>query len=253
MGRKRKIEKNLNYKKPKKSKTDESNVRRKIITHFQDFLYQKLKRKVKKISYKVYTRESINYLKNVFKMKIYTFFKQKVNEKGKNKPNNDILNELMKDKNTRNFLERNFLDVFYNDFVPILTEEYRKEKNIDDKEFKVWKKIIEYKPKKKKIKEYNNEYEKYGFYQYINEKKERKAQNKYKIVENIFIIEKIKRDRNLDIKSDNKVFNEINYLNRDIQINNNELYLPSFSFSSDLFNFEQEFLFDYENINNINI
>ena len=256
MGRKRKIEKNLNYKKPKKSKTDESNVRRKIITHFQDFLYQKLKRKVKKISYKVYTRESINYLKNVFKMKIYTFFKQKVNEKGKNKPNNDILNELMKDKNTRNFLERNFLDVFYNDFVPILTEEYRKEKNIDDKEFKVWKKIIEYKPKKKKIKEYNNEYEKYGFYQYINEKKERKAQNKYKIVENIFIIEKIKRDRNLDIKSDNKVCNEINYLNRDIQINNNELYLPSFPFSSDLFNFEQEFhhdLFDFENINNINI
>ena len=87
MGRKRKIEKNLNDKKPKKSKTDESNVRRKIITHFQDFLYQKLKRKVKKISYKVYTRESINYLKNVFKMKISTFFKQEVNEKGKNKSN----------------------------------------------------------------------------------------------------------------------------------------------------------------------
>ena len=165
MGRKRKIEKNLNYKKPKKSKTDESNVRRKIITHFQDFLYQKLKRKVKKISYKVYTRESINYLKNVFKMKIYTFFKQKVNEKGKNKPNDDILNELMKDKNTRNFLERNFLDVFYNDFVPILTKEYRMKNNIDYKEFEVWKKIIEYKPKRKKKKEYNNEYEKYGFYQ----------------------------------------------------------------------------------------
>ena len=69
-------------------------------------------------------------------------------------------------------------------------------------------------------------------------------------------IEKIKRDRNLNIKSDNKVFNEINYLNRDIQLNNNELYLPSFPFSSDLFNFEQEFhhdLFDFENINNINI
>ena len=89
MGRKRKFE-NLNYKKPKKSNTDESNVRRKILTHYHNFLYEKLKRKVKKISYKVYTRESINYLKNVFKMKISTFFKQEVNEK------DEKINQMMK-------------------------------------------------------------------------------------------------------------------------------------------------------------
>jgi hypothetical protein len=42
MGRKREIE---NYNEIKKSKIDESNVRRKILTHFQDFLYHKLKKK----------------------------------------------------------------------------------------------------------------------------------------------------------------------------------------------------------------
>ena len=248
MGRKRKFE-NLNYKKPKKSNTDESNVRRKILTHYHNFLYEKLKRKVKKISYKVYTRESINYLKNVFKMKISTFFKQEINEKGKNKSNDEILNELMKNINTRNFLERNFLEVFYNDFVPILNKEYLDKNKIDDKEYEVWMKIINYSSKKKE--EYKNEYEKYGFYKYINEKKERKAQIEYKIVDKIFKIEKIKRDRNSNIKLNNKLFNE---LNSNIQFNNNELYFPFSSFSSDLFdyNFEQEFhddLFDYENIN----
>ena len=143
----------------------------------------------------------------------------------------------MKNINTRNFLERNFLEVFYNDFVPILNKEYLDKNNIDDKEYEVWMKIINYSSKKKE--EYKNEYEKYGFYKYINEKKERKAQIKYKIVDKIFKIEKIKRD-NSNIKLDNKLFNE---LNSNIQFNNNELYFPFSSFSSDLFdyNFEQEF------------
>ena len=183
-------------------------------------------------------------------MKISTFFKQEVNEKGKNKSNDEILNELMKNINTRNFLERNFLEVFYNDFVPILNKEYLDKNKIDDKEYEVWMKIINYSSKKKE--EYKNEYEKYGFYKYINEKKERKAQIEYKIVDKIFKIEKIKRDMNSNIKLDNKLFNK---LNSNIQFNNNELYFPFSSFSSDLFdyNFEQEFHNDLFSFNNINI
>ena len=145
----------------------------------------------------------------------------------------------MKNPKKRSFLERNFLDVFYNDFVPMIKkEEYRIKNNIDDKEFEVWKKIIEYKPQKKK--EYNNEYEKYGFYQYINEKKERKAQNKYKIVEKIFIIKKRKRDRNLDIKSDNKVCNH-----------NNQNVNSSLSFINSLKNNTNNDSIIYSSINNI--
>ena len=145
----------------------------------------------------------------------------------------------MKDKYIRSFLERNFLDVFYDLFVPMINEEeYRKENKIDDKEFEVWKKIIEYKPQK--IKEYNNEYEKYGFYQYINEKKERKAQNKYKIVDKSFIIKKRKRDRNLDIKSDNKVCNH-----------NNQNVNSSLSFINSLKNNTNNHSIIYSSINNI--
>ena len=64
-------------------------------------------------------------------------------------------------------------------------------------------------------------------------------QIEYKIMDKIFKIEKIKRD-NSNIKLDNKLFNE---LNSNIQFNNNELYFPFSSFSSNLFdyNFEQEF------------
>ena len=254
MGRKREIE---NYNEIKKSKIDESNVRRKILTHFQDFLYHKLKKKVKKISYKIYTRESINYLKNVFKMKIFTFFKQKVNEKGKNKPNDEILNKLMKNPKKRSFLERNFLEVFYNDFIKILDKDYLNENNIDDEEFEIWKKIIYYKPIKKKT-EYKNEYEKYGFYQYIYEKKERKAQNEYKLIEKIFEIEKIKKNKNSDIKIDNSSNNDINYSFNNSEPNNNGLnnIFPSDSF--DLFNFNSENkytdeIFDFENIEYLGI
>ena len=254
MGRKREIE---NYNEIKKSKIDESNVRRKILTHFQDFLYHKLKKKVKKISYKIYTRESINYLKNVFKMKIFTFFKQKVNEKGKNKPNDEILNKLMKNPKKRSFLERNFLEVFYNDFIKILDKDYLNENNIDEEEFEIWKKIIYYKPKKKKT-EYKNEYEKYGFYQYIYEKKERKAQNEYKLIEKIFEIEKIKKNKNSDIKIDNSSNNDINYSFNNSEPNNNGLnnIFPSDSF--DLFNFNSENkytdeIFDFENIEYLGI
>ena len=250
MGRKREIE---NYNEIKKSKIDESNVRRKILTHFQDFLYHKLKKKVKKISYKIYTRESINYLKNVFKMKIFTFFKQKVNEKGKNKPNDEILNKLMKNPKKRSFLERNFLEVFYNDFIKILDKDYLNENNIDDEEFKIWKKIIYYKPKKKKT-EYKNEYEKYGFYQYIYEKKERKAQNEYKLIEKIFEIEKIKKNKNSDIKIDNSSNNDINYSFNNSESNNNGLnnIFPSDSFDLFDFNSENKYtdeIFDFENMN----
>ena len=46
----------------------------------------------------------------------------------------------------------NFLDAFYKFYNKLKKDaDFREENNIDDAEFKEWEKIIEYKPKKKKI------------------------------------------------------------------------------------------------------
>ena len=238
MGRK----KNGDDRETENNKYSEPNCEKKQMSKFIQCIYlllfiidETLQYKIKKIPYTTYT-QGISYKKAIFSSNIYNFLNQDINNK---KPNEKILNELMKDKYIRSFLERNFLDVFYHLFVPILNyEEYRKENKIDDKEFEVWKKIIEYKPQK--IKEYDNEYEKYGLYQYINEKKERKAQNKYKIVEKIFLIKKRKRDRNLDIKADNKVCNH-----------NNQNVNSSLSFINSLKNNTNNDSIIYSSINNI--
>ena len=252
MGRK----KNGDNRETENNKYSEPNCEKKILSHFNKYLNSeecvknhsldnKLTKKIIPIPYTTYT-QGISYKKAYFSSNIYEFLNQDINNE---KPNEKILNELMKDKKSSIFYRRNFLDVFYNDFVPMIKkEEYRKENKIDDKEFEVWKKIIEYKPKK--IKEYNNEYEKYGFYQYINEKKERKAQNKYKIVEKIFLIKKIKRDRNSNINLDNQNIGDnnqnvnsnlsSNYNLRNNTNNNSELNNDLFSVSYDTYSFNQE-------------
>ena len=246
LGKKTKNESNTKYKR--------FNVLKKIMTHFQHYVI-KIKvniKGIKKIPYKINTQGNKNYLMCVFKGDIYSYLNQEIEKK---RPNENILKKLNTEK--KKFLARNFLEVFYNDFIKILNKDYLEKNNIDEEEFEIWKKIIYYKPKKKKT-EYKNEYEKYGFYQYIYEKKERKAQNEYKLIEKIFEIEKIKKNKNSDIKIDNSSNNDINYSFNNSEPNNNGLnnIFPSDSF--DLFNFNSENkytdeIFDFENIEYLGI
>ena len=165
------------------------------MTHFQIDLQKKMKKnfkiKIRKIPYKVNTQGNKNYLINIFKLSVRGYLTQPL-PNGKKNPNKDILNKIKiknkeKEKEKEQFLQMNFLDAFYKFYNKLKKDaDFREENNIDDAEFKEWEKIIEYKPKKKNY-EYN--YEEYGIYQFINDKKERKAQNEYKIVDNNIMIE----------------------------------------------------------------
>ncbi len=207
--------KSPNKKKKKNNKYSYYNVRKKIMTYFQNFLVKKklIKWELKKIPYKINTQGTKNYLMNIFKLSIKSYFEQKLpNGKIQNKK---ILKKAMKNKECKKFLERNFLDVFYNDFVPILTEEYRKENKIDDKEFEVWEKII--KPQEKV-----EEYEQYGFYKNVYEIDQRNTQIVYKIERNIFKIEEMPRNRNSNINLDNQNIGDNNQnVNSNLSSNNN--------------------------------
>ena len=180
--------------KTKNSIIKEFNRKKKMMTHFQIDLQKKMKKnfkiKIRKIPYKVNTQGNKNYLINIFKLSVRGYLTQPL-PNGKKNPNKDILNKIKiknKEKEKEQFLQMNFLDAFYKFYNKLKKDaDFREENNIDDAEFKEWEKIIEYKPKKKKNYEYN--YEEYGIYQFINDKKERKAQNEYKIVDNNIMIE----------------------------------------------------------------
>ena len=230
-------------KQKKNSKYSYYNVRKKIMTHFQNFLVKKkLKNlRLKKIPYKINTQGTKNYLMNIFKLSIKSYFEQKL-------PNGKILNKkilkkTMPNKESKKFLERNFLEVFYNDFVPILKEDYRKKNKIDDKEFEVWEKII-------KSYEKFEECEKCGFYKNVYEINQRNSQIIYKIVSDIFKIEKVPRNRNSNINLDNQNIGDnnqnvnsnlsSNYNLRNNTNNNSAKNNNLLNVSSDLHSFNQE-------------
>ena len=142
MGRK----KNGDNRETDNNKYSEPNCEKKILSHFNKYLNSeecvknnsldnKLTKKIIPIPYTTYT-QGISYKKAYFSSNIYEFLNQDINNE---KPNEKILNELMKDKKSSIFYRRNFLDVFYNDFVPMIKkEEYRKEIDIvANQQFKV--------------------------------------------------------------------------------------------------------------------
>ena len=109
-------------------------VLKKAMTHYQKYIIViKLNTKeIKKIPYKINTQGNKNYLMCVFKGDIYSYLNQEIEKK---RPNENILKKLNTEK--KKFLARNFLEVFYNDFIKILDKDYLNENNIDDEEFKI--------------------------------------------------------------------------------------------------------------------
>ena len=232
LGKKTKNESNTKYKR--------FNVLKKIMTHFQHYVI-KIKvniKGIKKIPYKINTQGNKNYLMCVFKGDIYSYLNQEIEKK---RPNEKILKKLNTEK--KKFLARNFLEVFYNDFIKILNKDYLEKNNIDEEEFEIWKKIIYYNPKKKKT-EYKNEYEKYGLYQCIEESKGREAYYEYKLIKKIFKIEKMKKNSNIKTDNQNNE-NKDNNLSPNSNINNNlssksenkDNNFPSQDDNSDFYNF----------------
>jgi len=231
LGKKTKNESNTKYKR--------YNVLKKQMTHYKNYIIETLNTKeIKKIPYKINTQGNKNYLMCVFKGDIYSYLNQEIEKK---RPNEKILKKLNTEK--KKFLARNFLEVFYNDFIKILNKDYLEKNNIDEEEFEIWKKIIYYNPKKKKT-EYKNEYEKYGLYQYIEETKGREAYYEYKLIKKIFKIEKMKKNSNIKTDNQNNE-NKDNNLSPNSNINNNlssksenkDNNFPSQDDNSDFYNF----------------
>jgi len=204
LGKKRKI---FDIKKISKNKSNNKykrfDVQKKIMTYYEKFLLKKLKlyckqSNIKKIPYKIKTQGNKKYLMCVFKGTIYSYFNQEIEN---NRPNEKILQKLIKNTKIKQFLEKNFLEVFYNDFVKILNKTYSTENKNKDKKFydnfaaildkkiskeelKIWEKIIYYNSKTKKKTESKNKYQNYGFYQLIEETNGRETLYEYKLIEN---------------------------------------------------------------------
>ena len=208
-------EKNENEKN-ENSQTSEFNIKKNIMTTFKNYLFEKIEKyhiKLTNIPYKVYTQGTKNYLMIIFNLSIRNFLTQPLPD-GEN-PNKDKLTiDKIKDKKLKEILQMNFLEMFY---------EFYREIKFDKKIVKEeWKKIIEYKKEMKENEEYD--YKKYGIYAYINEKKGRKAQYEYNILN-----KKTKRDSNSNIKSDNQ-FNDQKKTNQNVNYNsslNNNENIPS--------------------------
>ena len=212
------VQKNENEKK-KNSQTSEFNIKKNILTTFKKYLFEKIEKyhiKLTNIPYKVYTQGTKNYLMFIFNLSIINFLTQPLPER-KN-PNKDKLTiDKIKDKKLKEILQMNFLKMFYKFY-----REIKFKKKIGEDKLEEWKKIIEYKKEMKENEEYD--YKKYGIYAYINEKKGRKAQNEYKILN-----KKTKRDNNSNIKSDNQ-FNDQKKTNQNVNYNstlNNNENIPS--------------------------
>ena len=244
--------------KTKNSIIKEFNRKKKMMTRFQIDLQKKMKKnfkiKIRKIPYKVNTQGNKNYLINIFKLSVRGYLTQPL-PNGKKNPNKDILNKIKiknKEKEKEQFLQMNFLDAFYKFYNKLKKDaDFREENNIDDAEFKEWEKIIEYKPKKKKNYEYN--YEEYGIYQFINDKKERKAQNEYKIVDNNIMIENSEQtNQNVNFNlSLNK--NENNTVLNNIQFNESINNYSNSAQTNQNVNFNSILIFNENNtvLNNI--
>ena len=246
--------------KTKNSIIKEFNRKKKMMTRFQIDLQKKMKKnfkiKIRKIPYKVNTQGNKNYLINIFKLSVRGYLTQPL-PNGKKNPNKDILNKIKiknkeKEKEKEQFLQMNFLDAFYKFYNKLKKDaDFREENNIDDAEFKEWEKIIEYKPKKKKNYEYN--YEEYGIYQFINDKKERKAQNEYKIVDNNIMIENSEQtNQNVNFNlSLNK--NENNTVLNNIQFNGSINNYSNSAQTNQNVNFNSILIFNENNtvLNNI--
>jgi hypothetical protein len=149
----------------------------------------------------------------IFNLSIINFLTQPLPER--ENPNKDKLRiDKIKDNKLKEILQMNFLEMFY---------EFYREIKFDKKIVKEeWKKIIEYKKEMKENEEYD--YKKYGIYAYIKEKKGRKAQYEYNILN-----KKTKRDSNSNIKSDNQ-FNDQKKTNQNVNSNsslNNNENIPS--------------------------
>ena len=192
------VQKNENEKK-KNSQTSEFNIKKNIITTFKNYLFEKIEKyniKLTNIPYNVYKQGTKNYLMFIFNLSIINFLTQPLPER-KN-PNKDKLTiDKIKDKKLKEILQMNFLKMFYKFY-----KEIKFKKKIGEDKLEEWKKIIEYKKEMKENEEYD--YKKYGIYAYIKEKKGRKAQYEYNILN-----KKTKRDSNSNIKSDNQFENII--------------------------------------------
>jgi hypothetical protein len=193
---------NVTYRKGRKEKHDQSirknnknsekNIVKKMRTNYHKFLKYHLIILMKKnsIKHKIYAIESklvININRentlNLFKMNIKQFFSQRITRKVKShkKSNNKVLNILIQIDKIKDFLNQNYLDVFYKLFL-MNNNEYEKEygKNsflfeniqIDDLEREKWLKIINTNTK-------NNEYGLNNYYINKHGRKQKKINQKY--------------------------------------------------------------------------
>ena len=146
----------------KNNKNNEKNIVKKMRTKYHKFLKYHLiilmnnkliKRKIFEIEAKLVININIKNVLNLFKMSIKQFFSQRITKKVKSqkKSNNKVLKILLQIDEIKEFLNQNYLDVFYKLFL-MNNDEYEKKygKNkflfeniqIDDEERENWLKII---------------------------------------------------------------------------------------------------------------